>query len=359
MEDKLELLTKLARDESTGPKVGEKFKKGLYYTATPEGYKPIFKSLITNKCVNDCKYCANRSQNNIKRVEFTPEKFAKTIASLDELNRISGAFISSGIYPSVNKAQENLYKTAKLLREKYKFTKYLHIKIMPGADIELIRKCANLADRVSVNTETVGSKHLSSVAKKKNFNEILDTLSNISYESSNVITQIMPGVVEDTDYDLIKTAESLYSTYNLKRVYYSAFRSEDNEVQRDSESHQREYRLYQCDRLMKDYDFDINEIFSSSKNLDLSLDPKANWAINNLDKFPIDINSTDKELLMKVPGIGPKTVDKIVSSRNNHKITKESIKGLRIPKKSRHFLEANGEYLGEGLDVNFIRGVLS
>ena len=340
---KLGTLTRLARDESTGP---SKFKDGLYYTATPGGYTPIFKSLITNKCVNDCKYCVNRSNSNIERVEMSPEEFAALISRLDKAGRISGAFISSGIYPDVNRAQENLFRTAKLLRKRFGFSKYLHVKIMPGADLDLIRKCSRLADRVSVNTETTGDEELSRVARRKKYRTILKTLRALSENSDSVITQVMAGVAEDTDYDLIRLAEDFYRDFGLRRVFFSGFRSENNEVRRPSESEAREYRLYQCDSLLKDYGFSAEQIFRGTKNLDLNLDPKANWVINNLDRFPVELKKADRQTLLTIPGIGPKTADKILS-------------GGKIPKKAQHFLQINGKYQGESLDRDFIYNLLS
>jgi len=353
-QEKLQLLIKLAKDESTGVESDvEKFKDNLYYTATPNGYKPIFKALIDNRCVNNCLYCINRKSSNTPRVSFSPPEFAEIIHSLSD--KIFGAFISSGIYPDADTTQNKLYKTAYILRHKYNFHRYLHIKIMPGATSELVDKCVALADRVSTNMEVTRPNHLHDISKDKDFKTLMNNINLLSDKNNSAITQIMPGVVEDCDKDILNFVDYMYSQNNLSRVYYSGFRSEDNNIDMPPTSPIREKRLYQADHLIKHYDFEPYEILEGD-NLAYDYDPKVSYALNNFDNFPVEINTTNRDELLKVPGIGKKTVDQCLEFEG--KITPYNIDNLNIQNKSTHFLKVDGKYMGNNFDKDYISQVL-
>lgn len=358
MNKKIDLLTRLAREESTGNLSGEEhYRDNIYYAATGSGYRPIFKALLTNRCIYDCSYCVNRRSSDLHRGEFTPAEFARKINRLQLEKKIMGAFISSGVYPNPEEATARLYRTAYLLRKKYKFSRYLHVKIMPGTSRRLIERVSKLADRVSVNIETISGSCLEQIAPDKKGGVLKKTLYDLKQITSSATTQLMPGVVEDTDRDILNLSEKLYRRLGLSRVYYSSYRSREDSYSLKKEASVREKRLYQADFLLKNYNFAVGELLIEDK-LPRDMDPKLSWALRNPEFFPREINTASRSSLLRVPGIGPRSAEKIISLRQKQKITSHNVSSLSLYQKSRHFLLCDGIYMGHHYDRDYIKNLL-
>ncbi|MBM0046964.1 putative DNA modification/repair radical SAM protein [Anaerococcus sp. mt242] len=329
----------------------------------------LLKILMTNACIYNCEYCINRRENDTLRATFSPEEVANLTMNFYRRNYIEGLFLSSGIIKNPDYTMERLVKVAEILRYKYNFNGYIHMKAIPGASQDLVKKMGLLVDRMSINIELPSQKALSLLAPEKKIADITRPMGNVKNEMmvygedrkkfahtpkflpAGQTTQMIIGAGRESDLEIIKTSEKLYNNYALKRVYYSGFvpvvKSKFTQGI-DKAPLLREHRLYQADFLMRGYRFKADDLLSSNDaNFDLSIDPKSNWAINNIEKFPIEINTASYFELMKVPGFGRTYANRIIEARQFRKLTYDSLRALKIStKRAKHFILVNGVYRG-------------
>lgn len=315
----------------------------------------LLKILMTNYCILDCKYCINRVSNNVKRAMFTPEEICSITMNFYRRNYIEGLFLSSGIIKSPDYTMELLIKTIKLLRTKYHFHGYIHCKAIPGASTHLLKELGSLVDRLSANIELPTDNGLKLLAPNKDSNKVTQIMSyvkenrNKSYVPAGQSTQMIIGATKETDRDIMRRSESLYKTYDLKRVFYSAYIPVNKDKMLPSLASPplvRENRLYQADWLLRFYGFKVDDLLDEENpNFNILMDPKANWALRHLNEFPKEINSASYYDLLKVPGIGIKSAQRIIACRKNFKITFNDLKKLGIVlKRAKYFITCNGRY---------------
>ncbi len=367
LKEKLEILSDAAKYDascsSSGSKrkntssgVGNAHYSGICHSFTSDGRcVSLLKILLTNVCIYDCKYCINRKSNDVKRAIFTPEEIANITINFYKRNYIEGLFLSSAIVKNPNYTMELLYNTLYLLRTKYKFNGYIHVKAIPGSDENLIKKVGALADRMSTNVELPSNESLKLLAPDKKEDKIKDTMNTIkNIRSKNIVpagqtTQLIIGATKDTDYNILKLTENLYNDSKLKRVYYSAYVpvNKDNLLPIIKEVPlKRENRLYQADFLLRFYNFKVEDILDEKNpNFNLLIDPKADYALKHLDMYPIEINTAPYDMLLKVPGIGVTSAKKIVSSRKFTKLSFETLKNIGVVlKRAKYFITCDGKY---------------
>lgn len=329
----------------------------------------LLKILLSNVCIYDCEYCINRSSNDVLRASFTPEEVAELTMNFYIRNYIEGLFLSSAVFRSPDYTMQMLIRTAKLLREDYRFNGYIHMKAIPGSSKELINELASYVDRVSVNIELPTESSLKLLAPQKTTEGIYTPMNTLKtsiienkedrkkYKKAPLIapagqtTQMIVGACKESDETIISKAALLYKGFNMKRVYYSAFVPVvKSRYTSDVKSAPliREHRIYQADWLMRFYKFKPFEIVTKSKPmLDLDLDPKASWAINHLDLFPMEINKASYEDLLRVPGLGPTTCHKIINARRFARLTYTSLENMHISlKRAKYFITVGGIYKG-------------
>jgi predicted DNA-binding helix-hairpin-helix protein len=311
--------------------------RAIYYAAASGGKRvPLLKTLVTSACERDCNYCPFRAGRDHSRVTFKPDELAKVCDQLYKRGAIEGVFLSSGIAGGGVRTQTKLIETAEILRDRYAFTGYIHLKIMPGAEYDQIERTMQLADRVSINLEAPTTTALARLAPHKQLvEELIQPLLDVEqvrqtqggkpgtwaspYRSGpSQTTQFVVGPGGETDRDLLRTTAYLRRKANLARAYFSAFNPVPDTPLEDlpAESPVRERRLYQSDFLLRDYGFGVNElVFDDVGNLPQDDDPKLVWARHNLTHAPIEINKADKRELLRVPGIGPVGVERILHAR--------------------------------------------
>ena len=325
--------------------------------STPFGKKPILKAMMTTACERNCFYCPFRAgRSKMQRVTFTPDEMAKTYNLIQRAGHVNGLFLSSGIIKGSVTAQDKLIDTVEILRRRYRYRGYIHLKIMPGAEYDQIRRAMQLADRVSVNLEGATEQRLAALAPKKDYwRELVQRLQWISDLRENeglrasVVTQFVVGAVGDTDLELLQVSDSLYRQMGLKRTYYMAFNpvSDTPFENLPATSDLREFRLYQSSFLLRDYGWNVEDLpFQQDTNLRLDKDPKLVWAEQNLGEQPVELNAASRFELLRVPGIGPILADRIVGARHNGKLTDLSHLrklGLRDISKTLPFILLNGQ----------------
>ena len=325
----------------------------------------LLKILMSNACIYDCKYCINRCTNSVKRATFTPREIADLTIAFYKRNYIEGLFLSSAVIRNPDYTMERLYEAIFILRKEYNFNGYIHVKTIPGASKELIDKLGHLVDRTSINIELPSNDSLKLLAPQKEKAGILTPMQYISKEISiskqekskykekfvpaGQTTQLIVGATPETDLKIMKLSESLYTKLNLKRVYYSAYVSinEDSNLPAlSSPPLLRENRLYQADWLIRFYGFKIDDLLDETHpNFHTMLDPKCDWALRNLQHFPVEINKADYNTLLKVPGIGVISAKRIITARREFNLTFENLKKLGIVlKRARYFITCNGKY---------------
>lgn len=319
--------------------LGDATNSGICHTYTEDGRcVSLLKILLTNYCIFDCAYCVSRKSNDIKRAAFTIEEVVDLTLNFYRRNYIEGLFLSSGIFKNADFTMERLVTIAKKLRTEHKFNGYIHLKTIPGASEGLMKEAGLYADRLSLNIEMPTEAALKKLAPEKNFNDIVTPMNYLSesiieYKAEKQLikstpvfapagqsTQMVIGATPETDKDIMLTADSLYKSYNLKRVYYSGYIPISNDERLPGIGTPapliREHRLYQSDWLMRFYGFSVHEIVSDHHPvLDVDIDPKLSWALRNLHEFPIDINTASYEKIIRVPGIGIQSAKKIVAAR--------------------------------------------
>lgn len=322
----------------------------------------LLKSQLSTVCERNCYYCPFRAGRDFQRATFGPEEFARLFMSLYQAQIAEGIFLSSGIVKSGMFTQDKLIDTADILRNKLAFKGYIHLKIMPGAEFSQVERAMQLADRVSINLEAPTTERLEKLAPRKQFvEELLQPLKWIdqirrtqpSYKGWNrhwpsSVTQFVVSAVGETDLELMVTTEFLYRQLKLKRTYYSSFNPiTDTPLENvPPGSPVREFRLYEASFLLRDYGFGLEELpFNRDGQLPLDMDPKIAWAKQNLVDHPIEINRADKQLLLRVPGIGPKSANSIITARIKSKLSDPdelSAMGINL-KRAAPFILINGK----------------
>ncbi len=333
----------------------------------------LLKVLFTNYCVNDCKYCHCRSSNDIPRAAFTPVELAELFIGFYKRNYVEGLFLSSGIVKNPDYTAELLLETLLLIRRKYGFAGYIHVKAIPGADPRLIYQLGLLADRMSANIELPCEKSLQLLAPQKSREKVLAPIRQIQtgirsnkeeltlykhapkFVPAGQSTQMIVGATPDSDYQIIRLTEGLYNKFNLKRVYFSAYVPIGTHpaLPKTAPPLLREHRLYQADWLLRFYGFKAEEILTEDKPfLDPLLDPKCNWAMNNLQLFPVDVNSAPYEMLLRVPGIGVKSARRIMMARKGTRLDFDALKRLGVVlKRAAYFVTCSGKYMYSALKM--------
>ncbi|MBP7654069.1 putative DNA modification/repair radical SAM protein [Candidatus Dependentiae bacterium] len=329
----------------------------------------LLKILFTNYCIYDCAYCVNRRSNDVPRAAFTPDEIAEITMNFYRRNYIEGLFLSSGVLKSPDYTMEQLIRAVKKLRNEYKYNGYIHLKAIPGASAELLLEAGRYADRFSANIELPSEKSLTSLAPEKKKNDILGCMQLIDngisaisderriikkadaplFTPAGQSTQMIIGATPETDLHIIKLSDYLYKKYHLKRVYYSAFVpvSEDSRLPAlNTPPLLRENRLYQCDWLMRFYQFSADEILDETQPfLEQEFDPKLGWALRHPEFFPLEINTADYEKILRIPGIGVLSAKRIVGSRRYSKLRFEDLKKLGVVlKRARYFITCMGKY---------------
>jgi len=322
----------------------------LEHSDSPKGGK-ILKILFSSYCDNNCYYCIWRRDRNVKRFVYNPEKLSKFIIEYSKKRPISGIFLTSGVFKNPNRTMENLIKVVEILKFKFGYKNYIHLKVLPNVEYSLMERAKEIADRVSLNLEAPCENYLKKLSPDKKFKDGLFKqlleLAKIKGKAG-LSTQFVVGAYEEKDIDYLKIADLLYKKYNFKRVYYSGFQPIPNTPMENlkSTSKLREYRLYQADTLLRIYKFSLKEIpFDKNGNLPLDKDPKLSWALKNIHLFPIEINKAEPEELIRIPGIGIKTAQKIIKMRVKQKIKDpEILKKLGVNlKKAEKFILIDGK----------------
>jgi predicted DNA-binding helix-hairpin-helix protein len=342
--DRLKLLTSQMHLEPTEdascPQVASRHQDKIFISdaVLPNGKRiTLLKSQLSSVCERNCYYCPFRAGRDFQRATFKPEEFAKVFMALYHARLAEGIFLSSGIVNNGIYTQDKLIDTAQILREKLAFRGYIHLKIMPGAEFDQVERAMQLADRVSINLEAPNEERLKKLAPRKSFTtELLEPLKWIHqirktkppYKGWNghwpsSVTQFVVSAVGESDLELLVTTEYLYRQLQLKRTYYSSFNPiTDTPLENvPPGSLVREHRLYEASFLLRDYGFCLEDLpFNSEGQLPLDVDPKYAWAQENLKDNPIEVNNADKQLLLRIPGIGPKSVASILQTRITNKI---------------------------------------
>lgn len=331
---------------------------GIYEATGHNGCKiPLFKTLLTNKCKNDCKYCINQSKRNFTRLELSPEELAKAFLGYYNRGLVNGLFLSSGISGDVDSTMEKQIETVHLLRNKYGYDDYIHLKVVPGASKDSIKRAMALANRVSINIEAATPSGLAELSSTKDYNkDILKRLSWINrfqhksttYPNSTHTTQLIVGANGESDKEILSRMEKIYKKSDLKRTYFSAFTPiEGTEFsKKESCSTDRTAKLYNADSLLNDYNYSVKElVFDGDDKLILDQDPKI-LAAQNMDIFPVEINVAPMNELIRVPGIGIKSAKRIISIRKKSPFTnKEQLRNLGVVvDRAEPYIKISGEY---------------
>lgn len=345
-----------ARGRRGGPKgLGSTEGTGICHSYTPDGRcVSLLKILLTNYCVYDCAYCINRKSSGVRRARFTPEEVVRLTLEFYRRNYIEGLFLSSGIIRGPDYTMEQLVQVARTLRRDHGFAGYIHLKAIPNAAKELLTEAGRWADRLSMNIELPRQEDLDALAPDKDLVQIGRSMRVIrdgiaeaveargkgrtralpAFSPAGQATQMIVGASAATDREILATASNLYRVEKLRRVYYSAFSPIPDAspfLPPVAAPLLREHRLYQADWLMRYYGFRADEITASaSPNLNLSIDPKLAWALANRALFPLDLNTAPRELLLRIPGIGVRSVDRIIAARRHRRVRYDDLLRLRV-----------------------------
>ena len=354
-----------------GKGIGNCVKSGICHSFSADGRCiSLLKILFTNECIFDCKYCINRSSNDVIRASFTPEEVCRLTIEFYRRNYIEGLFLSSGVIESPNHTMELLYATLLKLRREYHFQGYIHVKAIPGADPELIRRTGFLADRMSVNLELPTAEGLRKLAPHKSRKNILTPMRLVQnqmeenrqelmafrhapeFVPAGQSTQMIIGATSETDFQILHVAKSLYRKFQLKRVFYSAFVHVNDDAALPARCDEgppllREHRLYQADWLLRYYGFEADELLTESNpNFNALFDPKCDWALRHLEYFPLEINLAPYDALLRVPGIGYKSAGRIVRARRLGKIQFEDLKKMGVVlRRAIYFITCSGKMM--------------
>jgi putative DNA modification/repair radical SAM protein len=323
---------------------------GICHSYAPDGRCiSLLKILLTNFCIYDCLYCVNRRSSNTPRARFSVEEVVQLTLDFYGRNYIEGLFLSSGVIRNADYTMEQLVRVARTLREQHDFRGYIHLKTIPDANPELLAQAGRYADRVSVNIELPSEASLTRLAPEKSAGTIRRSMAHLrehideakaeraapKFAPGGQSTQLIVGADDATDRTIMEKSVVLYSSYKLRRVYYSAFSpipDSSGLLPLKAAPLMREHRLYQSDWLLRFYGFNAQELFVSPDGmLDLQIDPKLAWALQHRELFPVDINRAAREALLRVPGLGVKAVKRIVTARRARTIRLEDLQRLRVP----------------------------
>ena len=357
---------------------------GICHSFTEDGRCiSLLKILLTNHCIYDCVYCVSRRSNDIKRAAFTVEEIVDLTINFYRRNYIEGLFLSSGVFKDPNTTMERLVRVAKKLRLEERFNGYIHLKTIPGASDELIREAGLYADRLSINLEIPTKEGLKLLAPEKDHKQMLSNVEFVKNElaistiekqkykhapkfaPAGQTTQMIIGATNETDQKIIHVADYMYQKLDLKRVYYSGYVPVLQDSRLPSLQSQvpvvRENRLYQADWLMRYYGFAPNEIVDDHQPfLDLEIDPKLAWALRNSHLFPIDINQAPREMLLRIPGVGVRSVQKILMARKFQTLSYYDLKKMGVTlSRAKYFITCSGATpLAGTIDPLRLRGLL-
>jgi putative DNA modification/repair radical SAM protein len=343
------------RDSRGGKGVGSSEGIGICHAYAPDGRCiSLLKILLTNSCIFDCAYCINRKSSNVRRARFTREEVVRLTLAFYKRNYIEGLFLSSGIIRSSNYTMEQIVEVARTLREEHDFRGYIHLKTIPDGDPELVRQAGLYADRVSINVELPTVSGLTDLAPEKDAGRIEGAMRDMKasiieggdaskrfksapkFAPAGQSTQMIVGADSANDSDIVAKASTLYDRFSLRRVYYSAFSPIPDAsavLPLKRPPLMREHRIYQADWLMRFYGFAPKEVQSATDErgmLPLDIDPKLAWALKYRESFPVDVNQAPKEMLLRVPGLGTKAVERILSSRRWRKLGLDDVARLTL-----------------------------
>lgn len=356
--------------KGNGKQMGNCMAAGICHSFSSDGRCiSLLKILFTNECIYDCKYCLNRRSNDVPRATFTPEEVCTLTMEFYRRNYIEGLFLSSGILNNPDFTMELLYRTVFLLRNKYGFQGYIHLKAIPGADKLLIERAGYLVDRMSVNLELPTAEGLRELAPNKHRKNILAPMRQIQtgivqnkneialykhaphFVSGGQSTQMIIGATPESDYQIMSVAQALYQKFELKRVFYSAFVNVTGDKALPALAQGppllREHRLYQADWLLRFYGFEAEELLSEKNPyFNVLLDPKADWALRHLEYFPVEINKAPYQMLLRVPGIGVKSAGRILAARREAKLDFDNLKKMGVVlKRALYFITCSGKMM--------------
>ncbi len=346
------------RDSMKTGGIGSTEGMGICHSYTPDGRcVSLLKILLTNFCIFDCAYCVNRVSSNVRRARFSTDEVVRLTLDFYKRNYIEGLFLSSGIIRDSDYTMERLVEVARCLREDHCFAGYIHLKTIPDAAPELLAAAGRHADRLSINVELPTETGLSTLAPEKNLPRIRSAMGDLrwrieegqqarktakvnkppKFAPAGQSTQMIVGADGADDRAILLASDNLYGNYRLRRVYYSGFSpipDASSKLPLQAPPLQREHRLYQADWLLRFYGFGVDEIAppqASTTMLDLDIDPKLAWALRNPERFPVDLNTAPKELLLRVPGLGTRNVARIVQSRRHGRLRVADLTRLRAP----------------------------
>ncbi len=318
---------------SAAHRVRDDLGRWIYPAVMPDGKRiELLKVLLTNACEKDCAYCANRAGRSVRRTRLRPEELAKSFDAMARRGLVKGLFLSSGIVGGGAETMEELLKTVELVRSRYRFDGYVHLKLLPGARRDQVERAGELADRVSINLELPSYRWLHEVAPRKERRELVDPLRWATefrargrgrWAPAGQTTQFVVGAAEESDRELLQTASGLYGKLGLQRVYYSAFQPVTGTPLADKPGTPlwREHRLYQSDFLLRRYGFVWDElIFDGQGHLLQEADPKTAWAQAHPECYPVEVNTAPRAALLRVPGLGPRSVGRLIGARRDHPV---------------------------------------
>jgi len=382
MYEKLNILTDAAKYDvactssgterhNDGTGMGNCQQSGICHSFSADGRCiSLLKILFTNECIYDCKYCVNRRSNDVRRTSFTPDEICTLTMEFYRRNYIEGLFLSSGILKSPDYTMELIYAALWKLRHEHHFQGYIHVKTIPGTNPEIVRRMGLLADRMSINLELPTAESLRALAPHKNRKNILTPMRLVQngmeankqeimlyknapkFVPAGQSTQMIIGATPETDYQIMQVTQSLYQKFELKRVFYSAFVhvNEDSALPARTDEGPpllREHRLYQADWLLRFYHFQAEELLSEENpNFNILFDPKCNWALKHLEQFPVEVNRADYKVLLRVPGIGYKSAERIVKARRHGTLDFQDLKKIGVVlKRALYFITCNGKMM--------------
>ncbi|MFA6276937.1 MAG: putative DNA modification/repair radical SAM protein [Pedobacter sp.] len=350
--------------KNTNKGLGNGHQSGICHTYTEDGRcVSLLKILLTNHCIFDCAYCVSRKSNDIERAAFTVDEVVELTMNFYRRNFIEGLFLSSGIFKNADFTMERLLRVVKKLRLEQNYNGYIHLKTIPGASDELIKEAGLYADRMSINLEMPTESGLKLLAPEKSHKDVIKPLDFVQkqivqfkdekkliksvpkFVPAGQSTQMVVGATAETDKEIMYTADSFYKNFALKRVYYSGYIPISNDTRMPILGTQppllRENRLYQTDWLMRFYGFKVHEILNDANpHLDIDIDPKLSWALRNLQHFPVDINTADYRMILRIPGIGVTSANKIVQARKFGKLHIYQLKNIGVAySRAKHFIK--------------------
>ncbi len=357
-----------SKGKSSG--IGSTEGMGICHAYAPDGRCiSLLKILLTNACIYDCLYCINRRSSNVRRARFSVDEVVRLTLGFYRRNCVEGLFLSSGIIRNPDYTMEQVVAVARSLREEHGFRGYIHLKTIPDADPVLLAEAGRYADRLSINVELPSEGALAALAPEKDLPRIRQSMGRMRlridearaekkaprFAPAGQSTQVIVGADASPDQAILAMSSTLYGSYGLRRVYYSAFSpipDASTALPPRAAPLRREHRLYQADWLLRFYGFAVDEITTDDRgNLDLELDPKTAWALAHRERFPVDVNRAPREALLRVPGLGVRSVERIIGARRHRRLRLDDLARLNVPlRRAAPFLVAQDHTPGAALD---------